>query len=40
MRCSRDARRGDRSVADISLDQISEQLTLAVDRVMSEGSLL
>ena len=33
------ARRGDRSVADISLDQISEQLTLAVDRVMSEGSL-
>jgi alpha-D-ribose 1-methylphosphonate 5-triphosphate synthase subunit PhnI len=34
-----DARRGDRSVAEISLDQISEQLTLAVDRVMSEGSL-
>src|SRR5881398_3797719 len=33
------ARRGDRGVADISLDQISEQLGLAVDRVMSEGSL-
>src|SRR5437763_6675004 len=33
------ARRGDRSVAEITLDQISEQLTLAVDRVMSEGSL-
>jgi alpha-D-ribose 1-methylphosphonate 5-triphosphate synthase subunit PhnI len=34
-----DARRGDRSVAEISLDQISGQLALAVDRVMSEGSL-
>src|SRR5262249_44456326 len=34
-----DARRGDRSVADISLAQITEQLGLAVDRVMSEGSL-
>ena len=34
-----DTRRGDRSVAEISLDQISEQLALAVDRVMSEGSL-
>jgi len=34
-----DARRGDRSVADISLAQITEQLALAVDRVMSEGSL-
>ncbi len=34
-----DARRGDRSVAEISLDQIAEQLGLAVDRVMSEGSL-
>jgi alpha-D-ribose 1-methylphosphonate 5-triphosphate synthase subunit PhnI len=34
-----DARRGDRSVAEISLDQISQQLALAVDRVMSEGSL-
>uniref|UniRef100_UPI003F9013F4 carbon-phosphorus lyase complex subunit PhnI n=1 Tax=Acinetobacter baumannii TaxID=470 RepID=UPI003F9013F4 len=33
------ARRGDRSVAEVSLDQISEQLGLAVDRVMSEGSL-
>jgi alpha-D-ribose 1-methylphosphonate 5-triphosphate synthase subunit PhnI len=32
-------RRGDRDVAEISLDQISEQLSLAVDRVMSEGSL-
>jgi alpha-D-ribose 1-methylphosphonate 5-triphosphate synthase subunit PhnI len=34
-----DVRRGDRSVPAISLDQISEQLALAVDRVMSEGSL-
>src|SRR6266568_6767459 len=33
------ARRGDHSVAEVSLDQISEQLGLAVDRVMSEGSL-
>jgi alpha-D-ribose 1-methylphosphonate 5-triphosphate synthase subunit PhnI len=32
-------RRGDPSVPDISLAQISEQLALAVDRVMSEGSL-
>src|SRR5262249_15775404 len=34
-----EARRGDRSVAEISLDQISQQLALAVDRVMAEGSL-
>jgi alpha-D-ribose 1-methylphosphonate 5-triphosphate synthase subunit PhnI len=34
-----DARRGDRSVPEVSLDQITEQLALAVDRVMSEGSL-
>jgi alpha-D-ribose 1-methylphosphonate 5-triphosphate synthase subunit PhnI len=34
-----DARRGDRCVAEISLDQISQQLALAVDRVMAEGSL-
>src|SRR5215468_8394472 len=34
-----DVRRGDRSVADISLAQIAEQLALGVDRVMSEGSL-
>src|SRR6476620_2892922 len=34
-----DARRGDRSVPEITLNQISEQLGLAVDRVMSEGSL-
>jgi alpha-D-ribose 1-methylphosphonate 5-triphosphate synthase subunit PhnI len=33
------ARRGDPSVPEISLAQISEQLSLAVDRVMSEGSL-
>lgn len=33
------ARRGDQSVAEVSLGQISEQLGLAVDRVMSEGSL-
>jgi alpha-D-ribose 1-methylphosphonate 5-triphosphate synthase subunit PhnI len=32
-------RRGDREVAEITLPQISEQLGLAVDRVMSEGSL-
>ncbi len=31
-------RRGDRSVPSISLAQIAEQLTLAVDRVMNEGS--
>ncbi len=33
------ARRGDPSVPELSLAQISEQLALAVDRVMSEGSL-
>jgi alpha-D-ribose 1-methylphosphonate 5-triphosphate synthase subunit PhnI len=33
------ARRGDPAVPELSLDQISEQLALAVDRVMSEGSL-
>src|ERR1700739_30872 len=32
-------RRGDREVPEVSLAQISEQLGLAVDRVMSEGSL-
>src|ERR1700732_469839 len=32
-------RRGDRDVPEVSLDQISEQLSLAVDRVMAEGSL-
>src|SRR6202049_1187580 len=32
-------RRGDQSVAEVTLDQISGQLGLAVDRVMSEGSL-
>ena len=32
-------RRGDRSVPSITLEQIAEQLTLAVDRVMNEGSL-
>lgn len=32
-------RRGDRSLPDISVEQISEQLALAVDRVMTEGSL-
>src|SRR5579864_1170220 len=32
-------RRGDRDVAEVTLSQISEQLGLAVDRVMSEGSL-
>ena len=34
-----DVRRGDRDVPEISLTQISEQLALAVDRVMTEGSL-
>lgn len=34
-----DARRGDPSVPELSLDQIEQQLTLAVDRVMNEGSL-
>jgi alpha-D-ribose 1-methylphosphonate 5-triphosphate synthase subunit PhnI len=33
------ARRGDPAVPEIGLDQIAEQLTLAVDRVMTEGSL-
>lgn len=32
-------RRGDRAIATLSVAQIREQLTLAVDRVMSEGSL-
>jgi alpha-D-ribose 1-methylphosphonate 5-triphosphate synthase subunit PhnI len=32
-------RRGDRDVAEIELTQIDEQLGLAVDRVMTEGSL-
>jgi alpha-D-ribose 1-methylphosphonate 5-triphosphate synthase subunit PhnI len=32
-------RRGDRSVPEITTAQIAEQLTLAVDRVMTEGSL-
>ncbi|EIM72059.1 carbon-phosphorus lyase complex subunit PhnI [Nitratireductor aquibiodomus RA22] len=34
-----DRRRGDRNVPAITLEQISSQLSLAVDRVMSEGSL-
>src|SRR6202022_85720 len=32
-------RRGDREVPEVSLAQISEQLSLGVDRVMTEGSL-
>ena len=36
---SADKRRGDRAVPEISPEQIDEQLGLAVDRVMSEGSL-
>jgi alpha-D-ribose 1-methylphosphonate 5-triphosphate synthase subunit PhnI len=32
-------RRGDTSVPGLTLEQIAEQLTLAVDRVMTEGSL-
>ena len=34
-----DRRRGDRSVPAMTIEQIVEQLGLAVDRVMSEGSL-
>lgn len=34
-----DRRRGDRSVPALGLDQIAEQLALAVDRVMGEGAL-
>jgi alpha-D-ribose 1-methylphosphonate 5-triphosphate synthase subunit PhnI len=34
-----DKRRGDRGIAEIETRQIDEQLSLAVDRVMSEGSL-
>nr|WP_319516550.1 carbon-phosphorus lyase complex subunit PhnI [uncultured Cohaesibacter sp.] len=34
-----DRRRGDRTLPAISLEQISEQMALAVDRVMSEGAL-
>lgn len=33
-----EARRGDEAVAEIGVDQIREQLSLAVDRVMMEGS--
>lgn len=32
-------RRGDPEIPEVSTDQISEQLSLAVDRVMTEGSL-
>lgn len=32
-------RRGDPDVPELTLDQIKEQMTLAVDRVMTEGSL-
>ncbi|PZX38011.1 alpha-D-ribose 1-methylphosphonate 5-triphosphate synthase subunit PhnI [Roseinatronobacter thiooxidans] len=34
-----EARRGDATVPDLAVDQIREQLALAVDRVMAEGSL-
>ncbi|WP_416897717.1 MAG: carbon-phosphorus lyase complex subunit PhnI [Minwuia sp.] len=34
-----DRRRGDRSVPELTLEQISGQLALAVDRVMSEGAI-
>ncbi|MGL4975887.1 MAG: carbon-phosphorus lyase complex subunit PhnI [Bosea sp. (in: a-proteobacteria)] len=34
-----DKRRGKRDVPELGVDQIREQLTLAVDRVMTEGSL-
>ena len=32
-------RRGDVNVPNLEIDQIKEQLTLSVERVMSEGSL-
>ena len=32
-------RRGDVAVPELSVDQIREQMTLAVNRVMAEGSL-
>src|ERR1700755_893541 len=32
-------RRGDRDVPEVTLAQVSEQLSLGVDRVMTEGSL-
>jgi alpha-D-ribose 1-methylphosphonate 5-triphosphate synthase subunit PhnI len=32
-------RRGDRDIPEVSLDQIAQQLSLGVDRVMAEGSL-
>src|SRR5271170_5088217 len=34
-----DRRRGDRATPELTADQIDGQLTLGVDRVMSEGSL-
>ncbi|SDW55981.1 carbon-phosphorus lyase complex subunit PhnI [Roseicitreum antarcticum] len=34
-----EARRGDRAVPELSTDQIREQMALAVNRVMAEGSL-
>ena len=34
-----DRRRGDRSVPALTLEQITQQLALAVDRAMAEGSL-
>lgn len=34
-----EARRGDPAIAELSIAQISEQLSLAVDRVMTEGSV-
>jgi alpha-D-ribose 1-methylphosphonate 5-triphosphate synthase subunit PhnI len=34
-----DARRGDRTVPELGIAQIAQQLALAVDRVMTEGSL-
>ncbi len=34
-----DERRGDRGIAELSIAQIKAQLTIAVDRIMNEGSL-
>jgi len=39
LRLLAEARRGDPAVPELSLEQIKQQMTLAVDRVMTEGSL-
>jgi alpha-D-ribose 1-methylphosphonate 5-triphosphate synthase subunit PhnI len=39
LRLAAEARRGDAAVPELSLEQIRQQLRLAVDRVMTEGSV-